>query len=85
MPLHWKLFNFFFLLCPKIYLWLLTVDIGIATLPVSRKGLFVWWLLPWLPINRSKSPRGRLTKGAHRSLQSYEVSKNWGAVSWRCD
>ncbi|CAJ1428833.1 unnamed protein product, partial [Effrenium voratum] len=32
MPLHWKLFNFFFLLCPKIYLWLLTVDIGIIFL-----------------------------------------------------
>ncbi|CAE7711400.1 NITA [Symbiodinium sp. CCMP2592] len=32
MPLHWKLFNLFCLLCPKIYLWLLTVDIGIVFL-----------------------------------------------------
>ncbi|CAE7554596.1 NITA [Symbiodinium natans] len=32
MPLHWKIVNFFFLLFPKIYLWLLTVDIGIVFL-----------------------------------------------------
>ena len=30
MPLHWKIFNFMCLLFPKMYLWLLTVDIGIA-------------------------------------------------------
>lgn len=32
MPLHWKIFNFMCLLFPKMYLWLLTVDIGIVFL-----------------------------------------------------
>jgi len=32
MPRHWKLANFFLVIFPKLYLWILTVDIGILFL-----------------------------------------------------
>lgn len=32
MPFHWKVISFFIVLVPKVYLWLLTVDIGIVFL-----------------------------------------------------
>jgi len=32
MPLQWKIFNFFMILLPKIYIWFLTADIGIVFL-----------------------------------------------------
>lgn len=32
VPLHWKIINFFLILCPKMYIWILTVDIGIVFL-----------------------------------------------------
>lgn len=28
MPLHWKIFDFFIIFIPKVYIWILTIDIG---------------------------------------------------------
>ena len=32
MPIKWKFINFFFVLLPKFYIWLVTVDAGIVFL-----------------------------------------------------